>query len=1075
MRKINESKRKKIPLFRVFFYLGLALIMSPTMQAEENETLMMQTPVTGTVVDGNTNEKLPGVSVLIKGTTRGVITDLEGKFSIEASPENVLVFSFMGYEAKEVSVGTSTVINISLIPDVIDLSEVIFIGYGTQRKSDLTGSVATVSEEILKSQPVSSIDQALQGRAAGVIVQQTSGSPAGGVSVLVRGASSINASSQPLYVVDGVPISNTNTGGIANIEGGQGGQNSNPLASLSSDDIESIEILKDASATAIYGSRGANGVVLITTKRGRQGQNTLSFNAYYGFQQIPRKLDVLNSEDYARYRLIQHMNNINSDDFPDFVNQLDITDDQIPFTTLHPDSFPVNTDWQEEMYQNAPMQNFHLQAGGGTEKMRYSLSGGYYAVDGILVGSSYNRFSLKANTDATLARWFQLGNTMMFSYSTEDMTFNDAYYGGGLVERALQQRPDMAVRDSLGNYAGPSEDLENAPDNPIAAELEKQNDNVVNRLVGNIYGQINFFEGLNFRSVFGTDISNSRTTIFEPSVDRGAIFVEDARMQEAIQQNMYWSWENYMTFNRTIASVHNFTAMAGYSSSSSNWNQFTAFREGFPSNESRNLALGSEANMRNNAYAGDVASTSYYGRFVYSYNDLVIFTHTSRVDATSSFAKGQKKGYFPSFAVAYKLTNHQFMKALPFITFMKLRMGYGETGNSNVTGIPYLAQLQSVLTTFNNVVYPAYEPSGKDNPDIHWETVKTYNVGLDINLLENRLQLTTDFYIKRSEEMLIQLPLSITTSPFGDPWSNSGTMENKGVEINLVSHNLTDNFNWSTSLIYAYNRNEVIDLSGTVIFKRITTQDPMVTQTAEGYPVAQFYGFVTDGIFRSQQEIETHAFQNVLTTVGDIRFKDLNGDGVIDESDKAYIGNPLPMHVFGLTNDFSWKGFDLNIFLQGMVGNKVFNWTRRRMEAMNGTSNQFGTVLDAYNPHDFYLETPYGDFLVAEQNTNTDMPRMTLQDINNNRRISDRFVEDASFLKIQTLTLGYTLPEAIVGRIKAKRLRIYVTGKNLYTFTKYSGYEPEHGPLNNDPLLTGVDIGNYPIPRSVVFGVNLDF
>ncbi len=1073
MTKIIRCKRKRLPVYLTFLCLALAIltVFPATADAKTN----LQNTVTGKVIDGNTNEALPGVSVLVKGTTRGVITDLDGNYSIEASPTEVLQFSFVGYVTEEMLVGNQTVIDIILIPDLIDLSEVVVIGYGTQRKSDLTGSLASVSEDALKSQPVSSIDQALQGRAAGVIVQQSSGSPAGGVSVLVRGASSINASSQPLYVIDGVAISNSNTGEIANMTGGQGGQYSNPLASLNSDDIESIEILKDASATAIYGARGANGVILITTKRGKQGQNNLSFNAYYGFQQLPKKLDVLDAEGYARYQLMQHVHNTNANTFPDFDILLDVEDDQIPFTTLHPDSFPVSTDWQNEMYQTAPMQNFHLSSDGGTDKMRYSLSGGYYAVDGILVGSSYERFSLKANTDATLAKWFQMGNSMLFSYSMEDMTFNDAYYGGGMVERALQQRPDMAVRDSAGNYAGPTEDMDNPQDNPIAAELEKQNDNVVSRLLGNIYGQVNFFEGLSFKSIFGADVSNGRTTLFEPTVDRGAIYIEDAKMREAIKQNMYWSWENYFTFNRKIATVNDITALLGYSSSYSKWDQFYAYRSDFPSNEFRNLALGSEADMRNGAYAGEITTTSYYGRLIYSFKDFVIFTHTSRVDATSSFSKGKKKGYFPSFALAYKLTSHQFMKSLPFINFMKIRLGYGKTGNSNVTGIPYLAQLESVLTSFNNVIYPAYEPVGKDNPDIHWETVIAYNAGLDINLFQNRIQLITDFYIKRSEDMLIQLPLSVFTSPFGDPWSNSGTMENRGFEINLVSHNLTGDFNWTTSAVYSYNKNKVLDLEGTVIFKRVRTQDPMITQTAEGYPVAQFYGFVTDGIFQTQEEIELHAFQTSRTTVGDIRFKDLNGDGYIDDYDKAYIGNPIPMHVFGLTNTFEWKGFDLNLFLQGMVGNKVFNLMRRNMESLGGSFNQFPTVLDAYNPHDIYLETPYGDFLVAEQNTDTEMPRMTSGDVNANRRISDRYVEDASFLKIQTLTLGYTLPKNVTGKIKAKRLRLYVTGKNLYTFTKYAGYEPEHGALNNDPLLTGIDIGNYPIPRSVVFGINLDF
>ena len=587
MRKIKQYPLKILAFLLLFTLKGSWLCGSYSPEGENLSQSVLQNPVSGTVTDSKTGEALPGVSVAVKGTTRGVITDLDGQFSIEASTTDILIFSYVGYVTQEIPVGNSTVIDIKLALDVIGLSEVVFIGYGTQKRSDLTGAIATVSEDVLRAQPVSSIDQALQGRAAGVIVQQTSGSPAGGVSVIVRGSSSINASSQPLYVIDGIPISSSNTGGIANIEGGQGGQNSNPMASISPDDIESIEILKDASATAIYGAQGANGVVLITTKRGKEGQNRLSFNAYYGFQQLPKKLSVLNSEEYARYRLLQHINNMYPDSFPDYPAPLDINDDQIPFTTLDPDSFTVNTDWQDEMYRNAIIQDYNLSSQGGNEKMQYSLSGGYYNVEGILVGSAYERFSIRANTDAKFNDWFKMGNTAMFTYSIEDMTFNDAYYGGGLVERALQQRPDMPVRDSLGNFAGPSPDMQNMPDNPIANELEKDNKNTVSRFIGNIYGQINFSKSLNFLSKFGTDLSNSRTTIFEPSVDRGAIYVENARMQEAIQQNIYWSWDNILTFNRTFGSAHDVSAMAGYTCYYTKWDQFSAYRSSFPSNDSR--------------------------------------------------------------------------------------------------------------------------------------------------------------------------------------------------------------------------------------------------------------------------------------------------------------------------------------------------------------------------------------------------------------------------------------------------------------------------------------------------------
>ncbi|MBN1952501.1 MAG: TonB-dependent receptor [Bacteroidales bacterium] len=1079
MRRIHSLKRSSLIYLMALTAFGL--LVSTLLHAEGNAENLLQNKITGTVTDEDTSEPLPGVSVVIKGTLQGVITDLDGRFTIDAGSEDVLVFSFIGYATQEITVGNSTTLNVLLSQSAIDMDEVVFVGFGTMKKSDLTGAITSVSEESLKTHPVTSIDQALQGRAAGVTVQQSSGSPAGGVSVLIRGASSINASSQPLYVVDGVIINNSSTGGLASMDGGQGGQNSNPLAILNPDDIASIEILKDASATAIYGTRGSNGVIAITTKLGQSGKSIMEFNASYGFQKLPKKLDVLNSLEYRRFRLLQHINNLNSgdDEYPLYINQLDIEDDQIPFTTLDPDSIDVNTDWQDEVYQVAPMQNYHLLVGGGNDKLNYKISAGFAKRDGILIGSSFERLSLSSRTESQVTDWFQLGTNILYGYTVEDMTFNDAYYGGGMVERALQQRPDMRVRDENGNFVGPDPDMEEAPDNPIAAELEKQNDNVVSRIVGNVNGKITFFKGLDFRSVFGTDISNSRTTLFNPSVDRGAIYIEDARMRESIQQNLSWSWDNFMTFNHQFGN-HGVTAMAGVSWSYVKWDQFSAYRDIFPNNDARNLNLGSTANMVNGAYAGDIARMESFGRAIYNYKDYLTVTSTASVQASSKFAEGSKIGVFPSVALAWKISNHDFMQNIPAINFAKLRLGYGQAGNDNLDVYQYLARLTQVEVTLNNQVYPAFEPDGKDNPFLQWEKVISYNAGFDLHMLKSRIQLNVDFYLRKTQGMLIELNLPATIAPFGSPWANEGGMTNKGFEVNLVSHNISSQeFNWSTTATYSFNRNAVTDLEGTDIPARIRTQDPMVTLTSEGYPVAQFYGFVTDGIFRSDEEIEEHAFQNVRTRVGDIRFKDLNGDGVIDDNDKTYIGNPIPIHVFGLTNTFSFKGFDMTIFLQGMAGNQVFNWTKRSMESMKGTNNQFATVLDAYNPEDVYLETEYGTFLVAEQNLDTDLPRMTLTDFNNNTRLSDRYVEDASFLKLQTVSIGYNLPQGILDLLKMQSLRIYLTGTNLYTFTAYTGYEPEHGALfnseNNNGLLNGIDLGNYPIPRSVIAGINAKF
>ena len=1040
-------------------------------EEEFDQPIKQQMRVTGTVLSDRESEPLPGVSVLIKGTVNGTTTDLDGKYAIEVNPGAVLQFSYIGYQTFEVEVGNQSKIDVSLVDDTRQLEEVVVVGYGTQKKSDLTGSLASVSGDQLKSMMTTSLDQALQGRVAGVQVTTNSGQPGGGISVRIRGANSINGSNEPLYVVDGIPISGDAGGTAVGFDwaGGGNGQTAvSALATINPADIVSVEVLKDASATAIYGSRAANGVVLITTKRGKFGESKFNYDAYYGVQQPSKYLEVMNLQEYAEYQ-----------------NERAIergVDPRIEF--MDPSLLGDGTNWQKEIFRKAAIQSHQLSVLGGSEKTQYAISGGYFKQEGTVIGSGFERFSLRMNVDNQTKDWFKIGNSMMFSRTDERITLNDDE--GGVVSTAITQAPDIPVYNIDGSYAGPTIDGSNTGiTNPVAMALERDLTLKRNRLLTNLYGEVTFFQGLKFRSEIGADVQFSDNYGFNPTYQWGTVVNNRANSRRRKNQSLFYILKNYLTFNRTLFTRHNLTLMAGHEIQESSWENMMAGRQDFVSNDIQELNAGDPTTAVNSQGKGSATLQSVFGRLNYDYDDRYLLTFTMRADGSSKFGPSNKWGYFPSAAVAWKVNNEDFFN-VPAINQFKLRLGWGMVGNEGIPGYAYGAAMVSRGTPLGTGFVPANIP----NPEVQWESSEQYNLGLDLELFTSRLNLTVDVYQKNVDNLLITLPMPSymgggSWMGISEPWVNAGKIENKGVEIMLNTVNVTKgDFEWSTDIVFSKNINDVKYIGGEtgVIFETVQWFNT-VTRTTEGYPMGMFYGFRTDGIFNNLEEISAHAEQNSRIDrtsgvyPGDIRFKDLNNDGVVDDNDRENIGNPNPDFTFGFNNHFSYKGIDLTITTNGSYGNDIYNFGRRNAEGMrNLFANQLETVNDRARlgmyDESVGLNDPANVYVV---NAGTEVPRAINTDPNNNTRVSDRYVEDGSYLRIQNIILGYTFPEKLIHKLGLQKLKVYTNVQNLYTFTNYTGFDPEIGAFNQNPLLQGVDNGRYPLPRVYTFGINVDF
>ena len=1033
--------------------------------------------ITGTITDSMTGETLPGVSVVVEGTTMGTATDEEGRYSLEVANENVILqVSYVGFLQERIPVDGRIVVDVQLTPDLRFLDEVVVVGYGSMRRSDMTGSVVSISEEDLRGSISTSLDMALQGRAAGVQVTPTSGRPGGGMSISIRGASSLSGTNEPLYIVDGIPISGDGSGAAVGFDwaGGGAGQNvASPLSAINPNDIVSIEVLKDASATAIYGSRASNGVILVTTRQGRSGAPRVEYSAYTGIQQNPRKIPMLNLQEFAIYHNeFQDTHGWNR-------NQ----------SFMDPSILGSGTDWQDEIFRNAWLQSHDLSVSGGFDQTTYALSFGYMSQDGVVLSSGFDRLSTRLSFNSRMYSWLEAGGSMTLGSTNETIVLNDD--DRGITSLALYNRPDVPVLMPDGSWGGTLDDNDmSSLYNPVALAEMRNIDLERTRILSNLYANITLTEGLTFRSQFGSSINNNNNYAFHPTYVMGDVISDIAISRRSFANNRHWIITNFLTYDHNFGSDIRTQVMVGQEAQESRWEGMMGQRSGFINNDVQELNAGDAESALNSQYKGSNALASYFGRLNLVFLDRYLFTATYRADASSNFSPENQWGYFPSAAFAWTISNENFMQNLDAVEMLKLRVSYGQVGNQDIGGYTWGAALTNTPTRWGI----GLRPNRFANPDVKWETTTATNIGVDLNLFRNRIEFIADFYLRQTKDMLWQadLPMYMGVSGSGSlsaPMVNVGEVENRGMEFTLNTVNLTGDFQWNSGLTFTLNRNKLTALydDGNVIDRNVQWFHH-ATRSMVGQPIGMFYGYIADGIFTDVDDILNHFTnengeyvgppidRNTGVWPGDIKFRDINGDGVIDGDDRTIIGNPHPDFTFGFNNSFSYRGFDLNIFLTGSYGNDILNFTRRETEAMMRGTNQSTRVLDravlALHDPEGSVDDPDNVYV---SNPDTDVPRVTQTDPNNNRRMSSRYIEDGSFLKIRNVRLGYSLPSTFVSNLGLNSVRLYVNLQNLYTFTNYSGFDPQIGAYNQDVLLTGVDNGFYPSPRMYTFGLNVGF
>ena len=1025
-----------------------------------------QTNTISGIVSDTKGVTLPNVNIKIKGTNISSTSNFDGKYQINASKEAVLQFSFIGFKTQEVIAKERTTINITLTENAEELKDVIVIGYGSQKKKDVNSAISTIKSKDLENLKQVSVDQMLQGKASGVSVTNDSGRPGGAASIRVRGATSLTGTNEPLYIIDGVPVSgdatNTSTSGRPisgndfSSSGGSGNTASSPLSLINPNDVESIDVLKDASATAIYGSRGANGVIIITTKSGKKGSGKISYEGYNSAQSVYKKLDVMNLQQYAIYE-----------------NQLaSIFGTQPRPEFSHPELLGPGTDWQKAIYRTAQTKSHQISFSGAKDGTNYYLSAGFMDQEGILLGSGYKRYTMKLNLDSKVKNWLKIGTNINTGISNETITVNQSYTG--LISNALLMAPDVPITNADGSYAYPVIGQTGAVYfNPVAEALTKDNKLVRKNFLGNIHAEANLYKGLKYRLEVGANTEFSVNTEFAPSNVYNTVNDLFLRNQNWYSTNI----KNLLTYDFS-KNKHKLTLLAGQEANDSHWQGTSIEAHGFLTNSNYTLNLADPTLTKATGYKGSQSLSSIFARAIYDFDSKYSATASVRKDVSSKFdpTTNNQTGYFHSLSGSWKLSNESFMESTKkYIDNIKIRIGYGTTGNQQIPNNRYSA----LLNQQNSGLGSGFLVANIPNPDLKWESMAQTNIGLDFTLFDSRLSTSFDYYNKRSSGFLFQVPLPSYLTGGGAqyggidaPYSNIGSMQNKGYDITLGYNTKENTFNWNSSLVLSHYKNELTSIqSDLVLIQQINTNGYIpvdVTNSIVGNPIGMFYGYETDGLFTDLATLNSAPIQFGQTVglgtghtyLGDVKYKDINGDGKIDEKDKTFIGNPHPNFTFGFTNNFKYKNFDLSIFLQGSSGNDILNLTKR-----NGTlnANLFqNQLVDASN---YWSPT----------NTNTNTPRPINNLDNPNIFISDRYVEDGSYLRIQNLSFGYSLPQNVISKIKMTRVRVYGSIQNLHTFTKYTGYDPEVGSFNQNALLTGIDNGRYPSPRTYSFGVNLEF
>ena len=1090
---MNQNFRKTALLMGAMALLGLGHSTNAYAAGAPQEIQQAAKKITGTVVDAS--GPVIGASVVVKGTSNGVATDFDGNFTLNANPGQTLVISYIGYLNKEVKISANqTNYKITIEEDKKMLDEVVVVGYGTMKKSDLAGASATMDEKAIKGSNITNIDQSFQGRVTGVTAVQTSGAPGSSSSIRVRGQATINAGAEPLYVVDGVIMQGGgNSGadfGLGDALGNGSVSTVSPLSTINPADIVSMEILKDASATAIYGAQGANGVVLITTKRGKAGEAKFTYDGSVTVQRQTKRLDMLNLREFAEF-------------YNDMAQQGEIyTPDE---TYSDPSILGKGTNWQDAVFRTAWQHQHQVSAQGGTDAVKYFISGGLMNQQGTIIGSNFKRFSTRVNLDAQLKKWLKLGLNASFTSTDENLKLADS--DEGIINYSLTTPPDIQIYDINGGYSHVSKEGFTSP-NPIALAMLDEILLARKKLNGSVFADITPINHLTWHAELGFDIGSSKGETYEPMVNLGTWnrASNESRMQK--NSNTFWALKNYVTYANTFGK-HSITAMVGQEAWESKYDYISLQNNNLPNDEVHNPALGSGEPKVGSGF-GSSSMASFFTRETYNYADRYLLTYTYRYDGSSNFGPNKRWAGFHSVAGAWRFNNEAFMKNVKWLSNGKLRLGWGQTGNSNIGGYKW----GSAMSTMETGLGLSYRPANLKNLDIKWETQEQINVGLDLGFFNGRINVTADWYKKVSKDMLMQLTLPSIMGTSGNassalaaPYGNYGDIENTGFEFEIKARPIeSKDFSWESDFQISFNKNKLKSLSGSTALPGYGQWTDVVSRSVPGESLYNFYGYEVEGVYQSFEDIlnspvNTLQQNNPIITnadgtkswstdptkynpknttyVGDIKYKDVNGDGVIDENDKTNIGSPLPKFTFGWNNTFVYKNFDLNIFINGSVGNKVGNYMKMKLTHMNSPwTNQLTDVQSRtrLQPKDGnYSEWWYNDIANVITTGVSSMPRAAINDPNDNDAWSSRYIEDGSYVRLKAITLGYTFDAKLIKKIGLTNLRLTLNATNLLTITGYDGYDPEIGVSTASNNVYGLDNGRYPSPTSVTLGVNVSF
>jgi TonB-linked SusC/RagA family outer membrane protein len=1060
------SKSSNITLRKKVSFKSVAIEQAPPVDRN----------ITGRVTDAQTGEPLPGASIQVKGTNNGTSTDAEGRYSLTVTDENkVLIVSYIGYDTREIAIRADNTINIDLSPNTSALKEVVVVGYGTQQRKDLTGSVASINGSKITEVKTAGFDQSLQGRVAGLQVFSATGLPGGSTQIRIRGASSVTGGNEPLVVLDGIPLFGTDGMLSRNISDGAAPNPEAPaisvLSTLNPADIESVDVLKDASATAIYGARAANGVIIVTTKRGTAGRPILDVNASYGIQELNKVIPMANAFEFAQ---MDRLGSLNRSTQPNPISNLSTDSLRQVIGTQY------GTDWQKEAYRVAPMLQVNAAIRGGSENTQYNVSGSVLRQDGIVIRSFFNRYTLRANIDTRFGERFKIGISPTFTYQDGNLPQDNHFGERSMLLATLNTSPQLPVYHPIfGDFAfGPN----GVPGswgggfvNPIRLLNQEDYTVAVTRFTGTAFAELELLKGLTLRASFGTDLLRNRQTTYRANFDNYRFLTNEVVSSAGVRwKETYTGIQNLLneetlTFTRSLGN-HDITVLAGFTAQSFFNNYTSADARGASNNALRTFEY-NQGTIRIEGSERNARLLSYFGRVQYDFQDKYLLTATVRRDGSSRFGENNRFGTFPSVSAGWRISEEGFLQNSNWLDNLKIRGSYGLTGNQDIGDFRFLSLSAGTAYAWGNTLASASAPASIGNPNLQWEANEQWDLGLDLSLFKNKLNITADYYERTANDLLLQIPVPLTVGTTIDPTVNLGSVRNRGLELSLSTDVNVGNFAWQTSFNFATADNKIISLGANPaggrneyfgIFVGVQGVNGPVSIAREGAPIGAFFGWVADGVFQTNEEAAGHPKTAWASTnpelqvrAGDVRYRDLNGDGVINDRDRTILGSPVPDFFGGWDNTFRYKDLSLSVFLTYQIGHELYNYGRQNSE---------------FNTKDYYE-----NFWSPNRTTGT-LPRPASgMGFHNNTIVSSRWVEDASFVRIRSVNLTYSLPEKWMTKLKMTGAALNVNATNLFTFTDYKGYDPEVSSRGLSALNNGVDLVGFPQARVYTVGLNAKF